>query len=70
MNKVLMIATHFAPDIHVGAKRLTRFAKNLPLYGWQPVILTKEESEYHGVDETLLQELPLNLLSVIMQFSY
>jgi hypothetical protein len=49
---------------------MTKFAKYLPLYGWQPVILTKDVSEYHGVDETLLQELPLNLLSVIMQFSY
>ncbi len=55
MNKVLMITTHFAPDIHVGAKRVTKFAKYLPLYGWQPVILTKEVSEYHAVDESTLQ---------------
>ncbi len=50
-----MITTHFAPDIHVGAKRVTKFAKYLPLYGWQPVILTKEVSEYHAVDESTLQ---------------
>lgn len=61
MMKVLMITTHFAPDIHVGAKRMTKFAKYLPLYGWQPVILTKEVSEYHGLDETLLEELPPDL---------
>jgi len=56
-----MISTHFAPDIHVGAKRMTKFAKYLPNYGWQPLILTKEVGEYHGVDETLLQELPPDL---------
>ncbi len=57
----MMITTHFAPDIHVGAKRMTKFAKYLPLYDWQPVVLTKEVSEYHGVDETLLEELPPDL---------
>jgi len=62
MKRVLIITTHFAPDIHVGAKRMTKFSKYLPLYGWQPIILTKEVSEYHGVDETLLQELPPDLV--------
>ncbi len=61
MKKVLFITTHFAPDIHVGAKRMTKFAKHLTDYGWQPIILTKEIGEYHGVDKTLLQELPPNL---------
>lgn len=60
-KKVLIITTHFVPDIHVGAKRMTKFAKYLPLYGWQPVILTKEVSEYHGVDESLVEELPSDL---------
>ena len=61
MKKVLFITTHFAPDIHVGAKRMTKFARHLTDYGWQPVILPKEINEYHGVDETLLQELSANL---------
>ena len=61
MKKVLIITTHFVPDIHVGAKRLVKFAKYLPSYGWEPIILTKEVSEYHGVDHTLLEELPSNL---------
>ena len=61
MKKVLIIATHFPPDIHVGAKRMTKFAKYSNNYDWQPIILTKEIGEYHGVDETLLQELPSDL---------
>lgn len=60
MQKVLIISTHFAPDIHVGAKRITKFAKYLPSYGWQPFILTKEVCEYHGVDNSLYQQLPPN----------
>ncbi len=61
MKKVLIITTHFAPDIHVGAKRMTKVAKHLAEYAWQPIILTKEIGEYHGVDETLLQGLPYDL---------
>ena len=61
MKKVLIITTHFTPDIHVGAKRPTKFAKFLPQYGWQPVVLTKETRYYHGVDETLNEDLLPNL---------
>lgn len=70
MRKIMMITIHFAPDIHGGVKRMVKFAKYLPLYDWQPVVLTKEVSEYHGVDEFLLQGLPFDLLSVMMQFSH
>ena len=62
-----MITTHFAPDIHVGAKRIGKFAKYLPLYGWQPVILTKEVSEYHRVDDSLAKKLVFDLLGGLMQ---
>lgn len=58
MKKVLIISTHFAPDIHVGAKRITKFSRYLPEYGWQPVILTKEVQYYHGIDETMNEDLP------------
>ncbi|OGW48169.1 MAG: hypothetical protein A2Y66_02370 [Nitrospirae bacterium RBG_13_41_22] len=61
MKKVLIITTHFAPDRHVGAKRSTKFAKFLPECGWQPVVLTKEVTCYHGIDETLNEDLPPDL---------
>lgn len=57
MKKVLIITTHFAPDRHVGAKRPTKFAKFLPEFGWQPVILTMEEKYYHGIDDSLSEGL-------------
>lgn len=61
MKKVLIITTHFAPDIHVGAKRPTKFSKYLPEYGWQPVVLTKEVQYHYGIDDTLDENLPPDL---------
>ena len=58
MKKVLIISTHFAPDAHVGAKRIIKFCKYLPQYGWQPIVLTSDISDYHRLDETLLDQLP------------
>lgn len=60
-KKVLIITTHFAPDIHVGAKRPTKFSKYLVRFGWEPIILTKETKHYHGIDESLLTHLPNNI---------
>lgn len=61
MKKVLIISTHFAPDAHVGAKRTTKFCKYLPHHGWQPIVLTSAISDYHRLDETLMDQLPENL---------
>ena len=61
MKKVLIISTHFAPDAHVGAKRIIKFCKYLPQYGWQPIVLTSDISDYHRLDETLMDQLPEDL---------
>lgn len=53
MKKLLIITFHFPPDIHPGAKRLGKFVKYLPLYDWQPVVLTRQIQHYTGVDHTL-----------------
>lgn len=61
MKKVLIISSHFAPDAHVGAKRITKFCKYLPEYGWHPIVLTSSISDYHRLDETMMDQLPKNL---------
>lgn len=58
MQKVLIISTHFAPDAHVGAKRITKFCKYLSQYSWKPIVLTTEKHDYYRIDESLLDELP------------
>jgi glycosyltransferase involved in cell wall biosynthesis len=46
MKKVLIIAYHFPPDAEVGGLRPLKFAKYLPLYGWEPLILSVGEKYY------------------------
>jgi len=43
-KKILMIAYHFPPSAEVGAIRPQKFAKFLPGLGWQPYVLTVDES--------------------------
>ena len=46
MKKVLIITYHFPPDAEVGGLRVQKFAKYLPLYGWEPFILSVDEKYY------------------------
>jgi len=46
MKKVLIITYHFPPDAEVGGLRVQKFAKYLPLYGWEPLILSVDEKYY------------------------
>lgn len=45
-----------------GVQRPLKFAKYLPDFGWQPIILTSSESSYYSFDDSLAEELDsLNL---------
>lgn len=46
MNPILFIVYHYPPDTAVGAVRPAQFAKYLPEFGWQPIILTVREHYY------------------------
>jgi len=58
MNKVLMIAHQFPPVGGSGVQRSVKFAKYLPLFGWEPVVLTRDDGKMALRDESLLKELP------------
>ena len=61
-RKVLIISTHFYPDRHIGARRPAKFAKYLPQFGWQPIILTVPINGIRdGVDNSLSSDLPNDL---------
>ncbi len=62
MKKVLIISTHFAPDIHVGAKRPTKLCKYLPRNNWLPIVLTKQICDYYGRDDTLNHDIASKVL--------
>jgi len=40
MKKVLIIAQDYPPTNEIGAIRIAKYAKYLPEYGWQPIVLT------------------------------
>lgn len=60
MPQVLLISFDFPPRGATGVLRITKFARYLPEFGWQPVVLTAAGP---GVvrDEALLGELPPSL---------
>jgi glycosyltransferase involved in cell wall biosynthesis len=41
MNRVLFITLHFPPSRRIGAHSCEQIARYFPLYGWEPVVLTR-----------------------------
>lgn len=60
MKKVLIITYYWPPSGGAGVQRWLKFAKYLPQYGWQPVVLTvdPDRASYPQRDESLLEEVP------------
>jgi hypothetical protein len=56
LKKVLIVAYHFPPDAAVGALRTRAFAKYLPLYGWEPYVLTVHKKYYPLLDASRCDE--------------
>ncbi|MBX3044202.1 MAG: glycosyltransferase [Candidatus Kapabacteria bacterium] len=54
----LVIAYYFPPMGLSGVQRTLKFVKYLPDFGWNPVVLTTENSDYYAYDDTLLEEIP------------
>ena len=63
MNKVLIITYYWPPSGGAGVQRWLKFAKFLPEFGWEPVILTvdPEYAAYPAIDSSLVKELPENI---------
>ena len=57
VNRVLMIAYHYPPcNDSTGWQRTHFFAKYLPNFGWDPVVLTAIEKVYNIQLKSLLSE--------------
>ncbi|MDV2502783.1 MAG: glycosyltransferase family 4 protein [bacterium] len=61
MKRVLIITTAFPPQPTVGRHRSVKFAKHLPEFGWEPVILTVDDRYLLDRDDDTLKELPADL---------
>lgn len=56
-KKILILTQLFAPSSGVGALRSTFFSKYLPVFGWEPFVLTSSE-DYHPLLNTNISGLP------------
>jgi glycosyltransferase involved in cell wall biosynthesis len=59
-NKVLIITYYWPPSGGAGVQRWLKFAKYLPEYGWEPIILTVDPAyaAYPVIDSSLNENLP------------
>jgi glycosyltransferase involved in cell wall biosynthesis len=60
MNKVLIITYYWPPSGGAGVQRWLKFAKYLPEFGWEPIILTIDPkyAAYPVTDYSLIVDLP------------
>ncbi len=58
MKKVLIITYYWPPAGGAGVQRVLKFAKYLPLFDWQPVILTVPNPDAPVEDPTLENDIP------------
>jgi len=63
MNKVLIVTYYWPPSGGAGVQRWLKFAKYLPEFGWEPVILTVDPqyAAYPVIDDSLNEDLPPDL---------
>lgn len=62
MKKVLMVTYYFPPISGSGVQRPLKFIKYLPGFGWNPVVLTVKNSSFFLKDETILDDIPKDLI--------
>ena len=64
MKKVLIISYYWPPSGGAGVQRWLKFAKYLPEFGWEPHVYTPENPEAPAQDESLLQDIPAEVVVV------
>ena len=65
MKRVLIIASDFAPSSLPPATRVRFFARHLPAFGWEPIVLTVEPEHYEGAVDPENEQLLSPSLEVI-----
>jgi glycosyltransferase involved in cell wall biosynthesis len=63
MNKVLIVTYYWPPSGGAGVQRWLKFAKYLPEFGWEPIILTVDPAyaAYPVTDYSLVNDVPASL---------
>jgi glycosyltransferase involved in cell wall biosynthesis len=58
LRKALIVTYHFPPSAASGAFRMLGFARYLPRFGWQPVVVAPPRMPLEPVDSRLLEQVP------------
>lgn len=58
MKRILFISYFFPPLGGPGVQRVQKFAKYLPEFGWEPIVISVKNIEYVAYDFSLLAEMP------------
>jgi len=58
MKRVLIITYYWPPAGGPGVQRVLKFAKYLPEFGWEPLILTVKDGAFQALDQSLETEIP------------
>lgn len=59
MRRALLIAYHFPPAAgSSGIQRALRFARHLPEFGWEPLVLTVSPNAYERTSDDLMADVP------------
>ncbi|MBM2814814.1 MAG: glycosyl transferase, group 1 [Ignavibacteria bacterium] len=64
MKNLLVIAYYFPPSGGPGVQRVLKHIKYLPEFGWNPVVLTVSNGQFPARDESLLSQIPENIIVV------
>jgi hypothetical protein len=57
MPNILLISSHYPPSNLTATHRVRMFAKHLPMFGWNPIVLTVDEKFYEEKPDLDLTEL-------------
>ena len=66
MKKVLIITYYWPPAGGPGVQRVLKFAKYLPEFGWQPIILTVKNGEYKLPEDFIKEDFIKRLEKLII----
>lgn len=57
MPNILLISSHYPPSNLTATHRVRMFAKHLPMFGWNPIVLTIDEKYYEEKSDLELNQL-------------
>ncbi|UXP31774.1 glycosyltransferase [Reichenbachiella agarivorans] len=57
-KKVIIVTYYWPPSGGGGVQRWLKFVKYLPQFGWEPIVFTPENPDFHLQDHSLLKDVP------------